>query len=356
MKKMRKFFTGLAAAAMMVSLVIPVQAEDYHYTFKLSPGKQGTITGPATVEFDGSATVTFEQNGVSSNNPQSGKVTVTRPGSDPVSYEISISDSVKDAGKYYVKGIRKSGRDQILATEKITKDADYVVAYGVMKNPVKYTVYYREGSRNGRDLLEKKVFWGSVGDKPVVACQDIDGYMPNAYNETKTLTANEADNEMFFIYSPMPASAGGVVTDRRTETVTNPVTVTVPGETGEGGADATGGDATGGAAGGGVTVVSGDGDAADAGAGAGAGDAGEEAAPEEPQELIDLDDEEVPLANIPGSNGGGSGIGSEPGSFFVNMPPAVIVGIVSMAVLVIAAAWYLLFMRKKKGTGEDGQE
>ena len=86
---------------------------------------------------------------------------------------------------------------------------------------------------------------------------------------------------------------------------------------------------------------------------AGAGDAGEAAAAEEPQELVDLDDEEVPLANVPGSNGGGSGIGSEPGSFFVNLPPAVIVGIVSMAVLVVAAAWFLIFKRKKKGTGED---
>ena len=38
---------------------------------------------------------------------------------------------------------------------------------------------------------------------------------------------------------------------------------------------------------------------------------------------------------------------------FVNLPPAVIVGIVSMAVLVVAAAWFLMFKRKKKGTGED---
>lgn len=352
MKKMRRFFTGLAAAAMMVSLVMPVQAADYNYSFRLLPGVQGIVEGPeAVVEFDDTAEVKFERNSVSDNNPYGGKVTVAVAGKESKTYEISISKSVEDAEIYYVKGIRKGGRDQILADEEINKDADYVVAYGVMKNPVKYTVYYRDAASKA-NLLQPQEFWGSVGEKPVVACQDIDGYIPNAKNETMTLKANAAENNFYFDYYPIPASAGGVVTDRRTETVTNPVNVIVPGETGN--AEA-GGDAAG-AAGGGVTVVPGDGDAADAGAGAGAGDAGEAAAPTEPEELVDLDDEEVPLANVPGSNGGGLGIGSEPGSFFVNMPPAVIVGVVSMAVLVVAAAWYLIFKRKNKGTGEDGQE
>ena len=338
MKKMRKLLTGLAVAAMTVSLVIPVQAGKYKYSFSLSAGTQGVLDSSAPVEFEGEATVTFVGNAAASENPQGGTVNVTDAGGNLLaSYKVSIPETAEDAGKYYVKGIRKSGRDQILNKETISKDADYVVAYGVMKNPVQYTVYYRDA--NGRDLLDPQTFTASVGDKPVVACQDIDGYMPNALNMTGTLEADAASNAFIFVYSPIPGSSGGVVTNEETETVTNTTTQIVPAENAG---------AEGGAAGGGMTVVPGEGGDAQAEAG-GAGEeaAGAEETPAEPQELIDLDDEEVPLANVPGSNGGIFGVG-EPGSFFVSMPPAVIVGVVSLAVLAVAAAWYLLFMKKKR--------
>ena len=344
MKKMSKVFTGLAAAAMVVSLVMPVQAEDYKYTFRLSAGTQGVLDKSDSFEFMDNATVRFdpfETGDGSSNNPQGGTITVTSTTSDgntnTKTYTVTIP---ADAGsKYYVKGIRKSGRDKVetqLANVTIDKDTDYIVAYGVMKNPVQYTIYYQDTS--GRNLLDPKTFTASVGDKPVVACQDIDGYVPNARNITGTLKADAASNVWTFVYTPIPGSAGGVVTNEETETVTNTTTQVVPGEN-------TG--AEGGAAGG-VTVVPGEGGAAQAEAGA-AGEeeaAGAEETPAEPQELIDLDDEEVPLANVPGA--AGNAAGTEPGSFFVSMPPAVIVGVVSMAVLAVAAAWYLLFMKKKR--------
>lgn len=342
MRKMRKVLTGLAVVAMMVSLVLPAQAENYKYTFRLSPGTQGELDRTGAVEFEGKAAIVFKANDSNSNNPKGGTVTVTAGGST-TTYAVTIPESAEDAGKYYVKGIRKSGRDKILANETIEKDADYVVAYGVMKNPVQYTVYYRDAS--GRNLLDPQTFTASVGDKPVVACQDIDGYMPNALNMTGTLKADAASNVFTFVYSVMPGSAGGVVTNEEVETVTNTTTQFVPAEGAEAGAAD--------AAGGGVAVIPGEGGDAQGEGGAGEAEGGEET-PAEPQELIDLDDEEVPLANIPGSNGNSFGIG-EPGSFFVNMPPAVIVGVVSMAVLAVAAAWYLLFMRKK-GTNKGNDE
>lgn len=341
MKRMSKVVTGLAAMAMVVSLVLPAKAENYQYQFTLSAGKQGTVGNQQSVSLTGAVTVTFRQNDVSSNDPQGGTVTVTRDGSDSVEYTISTKDKDTGAtGKYYVKGIKQSGRDDVepnLASVSIDKDTDYVVAYGVMKNPVEYTVYYKDV--NGKDLLGSQTFRASVGDKPVVACQDIPGYVPNALNETKTLDADPANNVFIFVYYPIPSSPGGVVTNEETENVTNTLTQIVPGE----GAGA-------GAEGGGTLVVPGEGGAG-AGAGAGGEEAGEEGAggaevPEEPRELVDLDDEEVPLANVPGA--AGNAAGSEQGSFFVNMPPAVIVGVVSMAVLVVAAAWYFLFMKKKR--------
>lgn len=337
MKKMKKIFGALATMAMVLSLVIPVgmtveaKPNPYNYKIRVFAGKQGTFE-------DGSPVKEY------------------KPGESFDSTNFKIKDTVDEDGttykKYYVKGIKPSGADlsEKLGNPSFTdvkSDMDYVVVYGVRGDIVNYTVRYVDA--NGNELAPSRIYEGNIGDKPIVPYLYIEGYMPQAYNLTMTLEGPETrpeGNIMTFRYTPAPIGGGGggggdtTVYDEETVTTTNTTPVIVPGA---------GGDAAGG--GGGVTVVPGDGGAADAGA-AGAGDAGEAAAPAEPEQLVDLDDEEVPLANVPGSNGG-FGIGSEPGSFFVNMPPAVIVGIVSMAVLVVAAAWYLLFKRKKKGTGED---
>lgn len=340
MRKMSKVFAGLAAMAAAVVLVMPVQAapKPYTYTVRVFQGNRGTIAGASgadgAVVYDGAGAVTFDAGQVVDGADQNASVTV---GGNK--YEVTVTDP-----KYYAKGIRISGKDSIIPSHSaIDEDADYVIAYGVLSDRVEYTVRYLD--TNGNELAASRTYFGNAGDKPIVAFLNIDGYVPNAYNITKTLVKGE-DNIFTFTYTRRATGGGGgggdtTVYDEETVTTTNTTPVIVPGA---------GGDAAG-AAGGGVTVVPGDGGAADAGA----GDAGEAAAPAEPEQLVDLDDEEVPLANVPGSNGG-SGIGSEPGSFFVNLPPAVIVGIVSMAVLAVAAAWYLLFMRKKKGTGEDEQE
>lgn len=345
MKKMKRFLGSLALTGMLLSLALPgqkVEAKDYTggaYQIRVFAGKQGTFKGGSSMK-EYKPGETFDLDSIT--------VTPETAEDNGVKYEYE---------KYYVKGIKPSGADLELsnpAFTDVTKDMDYVVVYGIANDEmVDYTVEYIDNA-TGKPFpnVPSKHYKGKVGDKPIVPYLYIEGYVPQAYNLTMTLRGEKdkpEGNVMRFYYTRVTAGGGGggggdtTVYDEETVTTTNTTPVIVPGE---------GGNAAG-AAGGGVTVVPGDGAAANAGAGA--GDGGEAAAPAEPEELVDLDDEEVPLANIPGSNGG-SGIGSEPGSFFVNMPPAVIVGIVSMAVLVVAAAWYLIFMRKKKGTGEDGQE
>ena len=74
----------------------------------------------------------------------------------------------------------------------------FVVAYGLKKDMVKYTVKYED--KNGKELSQAKTCYGSVGDKPVVAYKYIDGYIPDAYNATKTLVDNEKDNVFVFHY------------------------------------------------------------------------------------------------------------------------------------------------------------
>ena len=327
---MKKIFGALATLAIMLSLVIPmgmtVHAKPQAYTYKIRvfAGKQGTFTdGLLEKDYTGNA---FNL--------------------DDITVKPAIAEDGSEYQKYYVKGIKPSGSDNsdMLSNPSfvtVDSDMDYVVVYGVRGDMVSYTVNYLDV--NGNALAPGRTYEGNIGDKPIVPYLYIEGYMPQAYSLTKTLAADETQNVFTFRYTRVTTGTGGgggggdtTIYDEEIVNTTNTTPVVVPG----GGADAAG-------AGGGVTVVPGDTGAA------GAGDAGGAAAAEEPQELVDQDDEGVPLANVPGSNGGGSGIGSEPGSFFVNLPPAVIVGIVSMAVLVVAAAWFLMFKRKKKGTGED---
>lgn len=118
-----------------------VMATDgYTYKVTLSAGNKGTINGQDKIEkadlFSGSI-VTFNLNAV------------------------QVTDD-----KYYVKGIRLSGRDndEALASPSfdVTGDADYVVAYGIKKDMVAYTVNYQDAS--GKALAESQTFYGNVGD------------------------------------------------------------------------------------------------------------------------------------------------------------------------------------------------
>lgn len=350
MKKMKKFLGALAVAATVFSLVIPmemtVQAKPAPYTDK-TPYQIRVFTGKQGIFKDDGSTVKEYKVGDSFDL---GSIKV----------KTEFDEENKEYQKYYVKGIKPSGSDRDdLANTSFTDvdcDMDYVVVYGVSnENMVSYTVEYLDQNGNPMPQVESKSYRGKIGDKPIVPYVYIEGYTPQAYNLTKTLRGAEErpeGNVFTFYYTPVPVVGGGshTVYDEETVTTTNPITQVVPTEN-------TGAEGGAAAGGGGVTVVPGEG--GDAQAEAGGAAAGEEAAnaeetPAEPETLIDLDDEEVPLANIPGSNGNVAG--SEAGSFFVSMPPAVIVGVVSLAVLVIAAAWYLLFMRKKRTNAGNDEE
>lgn len=329
MKKMKRFFSALAAAAMVLSLMMimemPAQAKPAAYTYRIRvfAGKQGTfLDGSTEKEYTGKS---FDIN--------------------DIKVEPAVAEDGSAYQKYYVKGVKPSGSDlsENLGNTSfvdVESDMDYVVVYGVRGVMTNYTVNYVDA--DGNALAQSRTYEGNIGDKPIVPYLYIEGYTPQAYSLTMTLRSAEErpeGNIFTFRYTPVPVVGGGdrTVYDEEVVTVTNTTTGIVPAQGTETGA-----------AGGGVAVIPGEGGEAQAEA-----EGGEET-PAEPQELVDLDEEEVPLANIPGSKGGVFGVG-EPGAFFVNMPPAVLVGVVSMAVLAVAAAWYLLFMRKK-GTNEGNEE
>lgn len=298
MKKWKRLLVSLLTVSMTLGAsTMSVMADDttpYTYKVTLSAGNKGTINGQNKIEqtnIASGSTVTFNLN------------------------DIQVTDD-----KYYVKGIRLSGRDnnETLAAPSFTvdKDADYVVAYGIKGNMVAYTVNYQDAS--GKSLAESQTFYGNVGDKPVVAYRYVENYIPDALALTKTLSDNESENVFTFTYTPG-------ATDRIVETTTT-VTTTVPGTATPAGAAGTTGSAgtTGAAAGTGTGTTAGG--TAAGGTTAGGTTAGgtttggtaggttnadnsqdttakdkDTATSEDeqtPKSLVDLDDEDTPKGNI----------------------------------------------------------
>lgn len=309
MKKWKRLLVSLLTVSMTIgaSAMSVMATEPYTYKITLSAGNKGTIGGQSKIEqadLAAGSTVTFNLN------------------------DIQVTDD-----KYYVKGIRLSGRDndEALAAPAFTidGDADYVVAYGIKGNMVAYTVNYQDASGNA--LAESQTFYGNIGDKPVVAYRYIENYIPDALALTKTLSDNESENVFTFTYTPG-------ATDRIVETTTT-VTTTVPGTaTPTGAAGTTGTAGTTGAAGG--TTAGGTTTGGTAGGTTNADNSQDTTddtttVPDEqtPKSLVDLDDEDTPKGNIDAKDKTSK------------TPIAAGVGIIAVAVAALAGL--IVFLKKR---------
>jgi hypothetical protein len=271
----RKRLTAIAlASCLAICLASPVfAAEDYTvatdgYTVKVSAGASGTASGETE------ATVGYGEAYDPADN-----VTVT-----------------PDAG-YYLRGFHIAGQDTVKNGDwTITEDTTLVASYGISgeQDLLAYTIHYQ--AEDGTTLADDRTYYGLEGDKPVVAYQVIDGYLPrDTYNVTWTLSADRT-NEYTFVYVP--------ATNVTTTTTTTTNTVTTPAAAGTAATGtATAGTAAGGAAAGGAGAAGG-------ATGGAAGDAGAAG----PAELTDLDEGAVPLAGVDDENGGnGDGTTAEAG-------------------------------------------
>jgi hypothetical protein len=235
-----------------------VQAAGYTYTVTISSGNQGKFTNTGSVQVkkaDGNAaSVSIENLGTKL------KITGLEYG-DTFSFTAQSAVTLSDNSKYYVKGIRLSGRDNNTVANsafKVVEDQDYVVAYGIPGDLTEYTVNYLDA--DGNKLADSQTYFGNVGDEPVIAYLYIEGYVPASYNVSKALSANAADNVFDFVYTQ-----GGTIN------IVNEVGTAV---TVNGGGAGTNGGAAAGENGEGAGAAAGAGAEAGAaeGAGAGAGD------------------------------------------------------------------------------------
>lgn len=169
-------------------------AEEYTYSVTLSAGRQGTVTGGG-VTVEGS---TYTQTSDGTTIKLSGLHKGAR-----VTFQAGDAARLNDDTKYYISGIRLSGRDNNTRAADpsflVDGDADYVVAYGIRGDMVEYTVQYQD--EDGNALADSRTYYGNVGDEAVVAYLYIEGYRPLNFNLSKVLSANGADNVFTFVYT-----------------------------------------------------------------------------------------------------------------------------------------------------------
>lgn len=321
-RSLRRIAVSLLALTVVLFTMAPSAFADsaYTYTVRLYAGNQGTLTGNGVQVSSAAAKISKSKNQVTIRGLQYGDIVYITPQSAG-----KVTDDT-----YYVKGVRRSGRDNAEATESsfiVASDRDYVMAYGVSGEMVAYTVRYVD--ETGTQLLESDTYYGNLGERQYVSARYVDGYQPQSLNLVKTLSANEADNVFTFEYAPTavptpaPPEEGG-----ETPAVTTPT------------APAAGGGAA--AAGGGAAAAAGAGAAAPAAAAPAAaapGGAATTALPDgdTPAGLTDLDDENTPLANQDLER---------PGSKRGYLP--LYAGIGAAAAAALAAAAFLIWKRRKK--------
>ena len=322
MKMCKKLLTSVVAFAMLFTLLVgnvcaAESKRPYTYTVTFSAGNQGTFS-------EESLAYVTKSDGASASLVD-GKIVVTglNAGSD-VGLN-NVQDAVKlneGAEKYYAKGVRFSGRDNEDAPEfKVYRDMDYVVAYGIRgSNTTRYTVHYRY--IDGKELAPSETFEGNVGDRPVVCYKYIAGYTPKVVAYTQRLETDAAENVFIFEYEKAPSNTykevivegeGGTSVDYVEQIITVP-----------GGTAVTGGatNVTGGGAGAGEDDANAAGGAGDEAAG---GEGGSDV-------IVDLDDEETPLANI---DADGDSKMALPLAGYVAMGAAGIAALIAIIILIL---------------------
>lgn len=318
----KKVFAGFLALCLTALAQAPVQAaeEEYTYTIRFYAGAQGTIGGASVQEYR----------------------------EVPFGERISFSQNrveLKDNSKYYVRGIRASGRDndtaQSAASFLVTEDADYVVSYGILSDAVMYTVEYVDAAGNA--LAPSETYYGNVGDRPVLAFVYIEGYQPQAYNLTGTLDRDASRNVFRFVYSRVTA-ASGQETPGGTGGGAQGTTGTGGGAQGTAG---TGGDAQGTAGAGDTAPGAEEGNQENGGQPQDGEEIPEENVPlTQPDEIQDIHDEEIPLVE-----GGPMVAPAKPNGFahFIGkLPIGAKIAIGIAAVAAVWAGWFFLIRRKKE--------
>lgn len=197
MKKISMLIMALAILAMTVFAGVPEafadETEETTYSVFIYSGKEG---------YFGKKDITLK------------KITGLKYG-ESLTVDISGYDlKVKDPDQYYVRGLKIAGHDndQLSSmqfqsyTFNVKEDMAFSVSYGIAGGMVRYTVNYVD--EDGDEIRDPEDFYGMPGDKPVIACKLVSGYIPDNINITRTLTDDESENVFTFTYHKEESDEG----------------------------------------------------------------------------------------------------------------------------------------------------
>lgn len=275
---MKNVFKYLFIAVLVLNCFVrTINCDSYTFDVTVHSGTHGTSNGTDESDFKDLA---YDSRITASITDEIGKTwVVNAPGKDPITVSVKTGDD-----KYYIKGFHLAGVPDtdddrnIGASFAVTEDMTLVPSYGALAaNLVEYRVYYVDDAGNpltddsGNALVDDNgqnvpvypaydSYKGNPGSKPVVSYRPISGLYPQAYQITGTLPEwqeGAEDNvlEFTFVYYRLSPGEGG------TEIIYDD------------------------------TVVYEEGGAA---GGAGGGGGGAAPAPVVPEEIIDIDEPEVP--------------------------------------------------------------
>ena len=160
MRKLKKLLAAVVTASVVSSLSIMnvAAAGDYTYTVTFYAGNQGTFANMDDLTVSGKGTPQISMEG--------DRITVSGLiQGDVISFDVNQGAvDLNEGSKYYVQGLRLSGRDNDEQMEApafwVTGDEDYVVAYGIQGDMTSYTVNYVD--ENGNELAPSRTYYGNV--------------------------------------------------------------------------------------------------------------------------------------------------------------------------------------------------
>ena len=302
---MRKSFIKYLFVAMLLlsCFARAAAADSYTYDVTIDSGTHGTTADGDQSDFDDLSLGNRITARITDADGIGKEWTVSVPGKSDIKVTVNAADT-----RYYIKGFHWAGHPDVNsdgtgASFDVNEDMTLVASYGALAtNLVEYRVYYVDDAGNpltnasGGAIIDDNgqqvpiypaydSYKGNPGSKPVVSYRPISGLYPQAYQITGTLPdwqANAEDPEVleftFVYYRQIPAGDGG------TEIIYDDTIVYEEG-----------GVTGGGGAGGGVAP-----------------------APVVPEEIIDIDEPEVPQTepenpeNNQGNNGNEEIIEPEP--------------------------------------------
>ena len=325
---MKKFLRKLFAAVLPLCLVfLPVHAAPYKYRVTIYAGLQGTVNGQEKLVLE------FEK------------------GQEWNSNNFTV---VPNDDRYFCNyEFEYAGQEgSWVSVLKVESDVDLVPVYRLAGDMVEYRVQYLHSGDNAV-LLPQQTFFGNIGDKPVVAYRFLEGYIPTAYAETKTISADPAENTFTFYYLTLEEARQQII-DRGEifDGYYYDGTAYVPAAGGGAAAGAGGTGTATEAAGAGTTSETAGADTSSEAAAPGNNGTGTDSNNEinnnqtpttQPQDIVDLDENEVPQAlnpDEPGNNNTGG-----------NSALPWVAGIAAIAVLVAL----IVFLITRKKEHEEGE-